>query len=408
MSKANILSNKEKSIHGYENQESLTGILSSLLEQGYISDFQQKFRIAHPTASNTAQFYAPFMIQFMDRSRWVIFSTTSMRTDRIKGQQWDAYNLKSLDTTVTKAILAYSPESDDVENFKRQDDKYTTGKEISAIDRIIDFDELVKEIKEEALVSLEDEVDITSSTPNAKVGKIWDKKGKSFERYVAEILQDRQFFAFWKKGKFPAENKDFMHFKKLLDAFDLDATNVIKIETTADKKEIGYLPSGGSPKTDVIADITLSDGKTLQITISCKRSKCDTVSIHQYTADTFADVLAPNNAKLRKLLNDFQYFGNVKDLPPETEKDLKNELNPLLRNLSMWVVGGFGAEVNNKSQFAKYIVSYQTTKDCFSVHKVEDYCNLISTKKGTFGTPFNWTYASKQRGKSIQLKAPVL
>ena len=74
----------------------------------------------------------------------------------------------------------------------------------------------------------------------------------------------------------------------------------------------------------------------------------------------------------------------------------------------MWVVGGFGAEVNSKSQFAKYIVSYQTTKDCFSVHKVEDYCSLISTKKGTFGTPFNWTYASKQRGKSIQLKAPVL
>lgn len=408
MSKANILSNKEKSIHGYENQESLTGVLSSLLEQGYISDFQQDFRIGHPTASNTAQFYAPFMIQFMDRSRWVIFSTTSMRTDRIKGQQWDAYNLKSLDTTVTKAILAYSPESNDVKKFKRQDDKYTNGWEISAIDRILDFNELVKKIKEEALATFKDEVDIPSNTPSAKVGKIWDKKGKGFERYVAKILQDRQFFAFWKKGNFPAKNKEFMHFKKLVDTFGLDATNVIKIETTADKKEIGYLPSGGSPKTDVIADITLSDGETLQITISCKRSKCDTVSIHQYTADTFADVLAPNNAKLRKLLNDFQYFGNVRDLPPETKNELKNELNPLLHNLSMWVVGGFGAEVKNKSQFAEYIVSYQTTKDCFSVHKVEDYCNSISTKKGTFGTPFNWTYASKQRGKSIQLKAPVL
>ena len=401
-------SNQEKSIHGQENQEELSKRLSCLLKNEDISDFQQNFRIGHPKVSNTAQFYAPFMIQFMNRTRWVIFSTTSMRTDRIKGQQWDAYNLKALDTSVTKAILAYSPSCKDAESFKERDNKYTTNDEISAIDRVLDFNELENEIKKEAKCTFEEEVGISTSH-GKKAGKLWDKKGKSFEKYVADILSSRQFFDFWKKGRKCSSNKEYLHFMELVNTFNLTPVDIREIKATSEKKEIGYLPSGGSPKTDVKVEVICSNGQNSCITISCKRSKLNTVSIHQYSADTFADVLDRDNVKLRKLLNDFQYFGNVKDLPPNVENDLKNELIPYLDKLSMWVVGGFCDDLDDSDQrLANYIVSYKTTNQKFSVHSVKDYCNLISKKTVMFGTPFNWTYASKQRGKSIQLKAPVI
>ena len=59
-------------------------------------------------------------------------------------------------------------------------------------------------------------------------------------------------------------------------------------------------------------------------------------------------------------------------------------------------------------QKVDYVVTLQTTTNTFSVHSLEDYYDLISSHSGMFGTPFHWTYASKQKGKSIQLKVPVV
>lgn len=43
-----------------------------------------------------------------------------------------------------------------------------------------------------------------------------------------------------------------------------------------------------------------------------------------------------------------------------------------------------------------------------TIHTLEDYCDILLRSKKTFGTPFSWTYPSKKRGKSIQLKAKLI
>ncbi|MFT6321217.1 MAG: hypothetical protein ACJAT4_002146 [Granulosicoccus sp.] len=40
---------------------------------------------------------------------------------------------------------------------------------------------------------------------------------------------------------------------------------------------------------------------------------------------------------------------------------------------------------------------------------MEEYISMLNrSKKGKFGVPFSWTYPSKQEGKRIQLKLPII
>ena len=62
-----------------------------------------------------------------------------MRTDRIKGQQWDAINLKQIDSQIKSVYLIYPDGVCDKEkaNFIQQNQKYINKEEYSAIDSII-------------------------------------------------------------------------------------------------------------------------------------------------------------------------------------------------------------------------------------------------------------------------------
>lgn len=405
-------------MHGAQNRDSFNEILIECLDKGYISDFQRNFRIGNPTAENQQQFYAPFMIQFPNRTRWVIFVTTSMRTDRIKGQQWDAHNLKELDSAISMAILAYPASDVNNVDFKRQDAKYQNNQEISAIDRIFNFEELRQAIQNEFYIQIGEEFDIQGKDANLQDsnqieqlldnGKIWDKDGKNFEVQIAQILSSKDNLIVWKNNQESATDNNSLFFCKMLDVFVGNKEIVESIDATAKKEYIGYLPSGGSPKTDVIATITFTDKSQKIITISCKRSKSKMVTVHQYNADVFTDVLDKDNDKLRNLLNMFQYTGNIRNLPDGIANELENELKKYIKPLALWVIGGIGGGGNPDTQWAKYIVSYQTTQNEFNVHPIEEYCDMICKKSVMFGTPFNWTYASKSKGKNIQLKAPVV
>ena len=108
-------SNAEKSRHGKSAQDSLSFILNRCKKLNYITDYAEEYRIGKEGYTNEKQFYAPFLIVFPDGTKWALYTTTSMRTDRIKGQQWDAVNLKEIDPQITKAYLVFPdgvPEKD--------------------------------------------------------------------------------------------------------------------------------------------------------------------------------------------------------------------------------------------------------------------------------------------------------
>ena len=128
-------SNADKSRHGRSAQDSLSFILNRCKELNYITDYVEEYRIGKEGYTNEKQFYAPFLIVFPDGTKWALYTTTSMRTDRIKGQQWDAVNLKETDSHITKAYLVFPDgvSEKDRNEFLRQNRKYLCKVEYSAI-----------------------------------------------------------------------------------------------------------------------------------------------------------------------------------------------------------------------------------------------------------------------------------
>ena len=391
-------SNSDKAKHGQSAQRSLENILSECADMDYISNIKSDYRIGKDGFSNSKQFYAPFAISFKDGTKWIIFTTTSMRTDRIKGQQWDALNLKEIDKDITKAYLVYPDGiNDDIKSeFVRQNKKYQENVEFSTIDAIVSQDTICNLIENYAL-------------KHKQSGQKKDIQGNNFETRIANILKNPTNLKKWLSNDALLEGMHFDIFKKILDIFALDKDSIKSIYATSDKKEIGKLPSGGNPKTDVLVIVTLKNKQEIFYTISCKRTSSDSVSVHQYNADSFSDVLDKNNSNLRKLLNEFQKYGNLRDFGIENGKLLSKELKPYLMKLTTWVLGGHGGSGTPK-QKANYILTYSNNTSISSIQKIEDYCQKLLTdvKEGHFGTPFSWTYPSKRKGKDIQLKCKIL
>lgn len=391
-------SNGDKSKHGKDMQYSLDKMLQMSREESYVSDYTTKYRIGKQGFSNTEQFYAPFVITFNDGTEWALYTTTSMRTDRIKGQQWDAINLKELNHNIKRVYVVYPDDVDDdiKRGFLSQNKKYLNREEFSAIDEIVSQDEIVNKIEEYA---------IKGKTP----GQIKDLQGNSFESRVATLLSyDKNLFK-WKSDDPTIEGMHYDLFRLIVSCFNLDAKQIKSILATSNKAEIGKLPSGGNPKTDVLVTVYYENGGKEYFTISCKRSSEKSVSVHQYNADAFANVLDRNNAKLRRLLTYFQYCGSIRDFGDENTDALTKELKPYTDRLIMWALSGHGGEGNSK-QNADYILTYDNNSSSSSMHRIEEYCRLLKLycTRGHFGTPFQWTYPSKRKGKDIQLKCTIL
>ncbi len=393
-------SNKDKSQHGQSGISGLRNLLELCLQRKYIKTLTPEFRIGKEGFTNANQFYAPFVIEFNDEtnSKWALFSSTSMRTDRIKGQQWDAFNLKTIDPTISNAYLVFPDSISEGErkNFINQNNKYRSREEFSALDGILSQQQLFNLIESHALGSM-------------TTGQIKDIQGNSFEEMVARTLQYKQNLEKWCCHTPTIEGMNYSLFEVIVNGFNLAPTDTQSIMATSDKAVIGKLPSGGSPKTDVFVGIDNMDGTHHSYTISCKRSSASWVSVHQYTADVFSDVLDENNDRLRRLLNLFQAAGSMGGMDPNDKIALEKELQPYIEPLCMWVLGGLGGPAESPRQYANFILTYDNTDNSARIHRVQDYCRiLMDNVDGNFGTPFHWTYPSKQRGNYIQLKCKIL
>ncbi len=393
------LSNSEKAKHGRSAHSGMEEILRRCVDLGYLVQVTKNYGIGKKGYKNEKQFYAPFLIVFKDESKWAIFTTTSMRTDRIKGQQWDALNLKELDPLITHVYLVYPDglAEKELSEFLRQNNKYVNQEEYSIIEQIVSQDEISNMIERYAI-------------KDKSFGQIKDIQGNSFESRVANILNFDQNIAKWKTNDNSLVGMHFEIFQNIVDCFGLDKDKTLKINATADKSVIGKLPSGGNPKTDVLVKVTDVSNTTRNYTISCKRTSEQSVSVHQYDADVFAEVLDKDNKKLSLLLETFQSCGNLRDFGEENTKELTSELAPHVKKLALWVLGGqFGAGIPD-IQIADYLLAYDNNLGSASIMRIEDYVNHLfeSNVSGHFGTPFSWTYPSKRKGKDIQLKCKII
>lgn len=390
--------NINRKTHGGKARNSLEELLDLCKNNGLISSYIKNYTIGRQGYSDK-QFSAPFLVIFHEDEKWSLFTTTSMRTDRIKGQQWDSHNLKEINNTICSSYLVFPDSVNDKtrKNFKRQGKKYSDKFEYSALDDIICLDELYNLIEASAFKGI-------------SKGKAKDLQGKILEKRIATILSFTDNLDKWNQKSPNAVGLSYDVFFKILTFFGLTPKTILRITATSEDKIIGYLPSGGLPKTDVLADIEFTDGTRKTYTISCKRTSGSSVSVHQYKADKFADVLDKKNMKLRELLNTFQINGNLKKFSQENKDALTEELNQYTKKLALWVFGGVGGEGDPNTHWAKYLLTYKNDSGEYSIHTIEEYYQILLNNniKGQFGTVFSWTYASGQKGKSIQLKSKIL
>lgn len=386
--------NKEKKKHGDSAKNAVQEILDQCIKNKYITSYESTYRLGR-VGYKDKQFYAPYAIHFSDKSTWIIFSTTSLK-DRIKEQQWDSYNLKEINSHISYSILTYpdSIDADELKKFKSKRLKIINAIEYSALDDIISHKELLSKIEAKALA---DETN----------GVRKNKEGKAFENYVAAVLRNVDNLKRWQDGDNQLTGLNFDLYCNILDCFGIEKGTVAAITTTTN---IPLLPSGGQPKTDVLINIIYKNLTAMYFTISCKRSSADFVSIHQYPADSFADVMNPEDEKLRFLLNDFQQAGSVSALGKEKTDALTQRIKLYEAELVAWALGGIGGLGNPKTQWARYIMTWKNENEDIHIYDLATYCEMLyeSDIKGQFGTPFQWTYASKSKGKSIQLKSKVL
>lgn len=392
-------SNQEKSQHGKNAQANLSTLLNSCKKNNYIENFKSNYRVGKDGYTNKTQFYAPFIISFANGENWILFSTTSMRTDRIKGQQWDAYNLKNINPLITKAFLVYSDDvsKKDIEEFERQNKKYLSKTEYSCIDEILSQDKLFNLIEKNATLSCNN-------------GQIKDIQGRNFETRIALCLSCADNLKKWKNSDKTITGIHFPIFESILNSLNLEKELIQNIDATTDKKIIGKLPSNGNPKTDVYVKITFSDSTTKTITISCKRSSSEKVSVHQYSANSFSEILDSTNQTLNKLLQSFQETPSLSAFGEKNIEDLTKELKPYNDKLAKWVLAGVGGYGDPDRHWATHILTYDNNSNSISFHSIDEYINLLNQNNitGNFGTYFSWTYPSKQRGKSIQLKCKII
>ena len=436
------LSNGEKKEHGDNARKDLESILILCQASEHIRNYMSNFRIGKSGYANDSQFLAPFLISFQNGERWILYTTTSMRSDRIKGQQWDAANIKSIVPSVTKAFLCYpdGSESRDVRGFNSLAERFKTNADFSAIDDIMSFRQLKsliinydgrqrhsigKQIETKTYIQKVAElntargkliqepsvcIEKNSEQTQTEIGRKLDAQGREFERMVADSMASSSNLRKWKNQTNTEIGLDYDIFTCIVNFLNLSPSEVVAFTGTAKKEDIGLLPSGGQPKTDVIITAYFSDNSFKNYTISCKRTGRKQVSVHQYSADKFSQVLNPDDDNLADLLSKFQEAGNLRDFGNDNVNKLDRALEPYRDKLFLWALGGIDGDGNPDTQWAEYLLVLDNESNELRMHSVYEYKDYLLKKgvHGMLGTPFQWTYASGQKGKSIQLKCAII
>ncbi len=143
-------SNQLKTINGSLNKRALKNILAELKDQNIIHICLKDYKDGYKEYQDSNQFFAPYLIEFKNGEAWLIFSSTSIRNDRMNNQQWNSYHLKRINPSIKKSYLVIP--DDIVENVKElkqaqaYNDKIFNHKMYSEIDAVLTHSQLETEI----------------------------------------------------------------------------------------------------------------------------------------------------------------------------------------------------------------------------------------------------------------------
>lgn len=391
--------NQQKNHHGHNAQITLDSMLQQLKYLGYLKDISTLDEWSRPNRQGY-KLYAPFIITLFNDERWALYSTTSYRSDRMKGNHWDSLLVKKY-RNIQHCYLIIADakhtetESEDVAKNANRDLQRSLGYEDS-------LDELDGAFTTSSLYNIIESIYMKSQAHGVREAAA----GLNFEERIVNILNDEENIQAW-HGEDLAIGLEYSVFGRLLTKWNCPH-DIKKIEATS---KIPLLPSRGNPKTDVLAIITYADGTEHHYTISCKNSTGNFVSAHQYNADAFIQALDVKDEKLKEYIRTFQRLGSKKkmaELDEALPAAFEAALQPYVTRLCEWVVSGQHGEYSTTDQIADYILAFDKENYTMEIFTASEYIQkMLAESHGQFGTPFQWTYASKSLGKNIQLKMPT-
>ena len=156
-------------------------------------------------------------------------------------------------------------------------------------------------------------------------------------------------------------------------------------------------------------DITFKNNTKSRITISCKRSSDKKVSVHEYSTESFSNVLNKNNKNLKLLLDNFQANPSLKGFIDENLKALTEELSPYSDKLPQWVLAGINVYGDNDRHWASHILTYDNNDSSISFHDIDTYIDLLkkSGNNGHFGETLGSAMLQLQNLEKVQTSPPM-
>ncbi|MFK8008728.1 MAG: MspI family type II restriction endonuclease [Saprospiraceae bacterium] len=407
--------NQLKSKAGVLLKDVISKKLNSLKASKIIKNYEKERNFKHKDFKYEKQFLANYIIETNDENYIIVRSSNSFRSDRAKIGFYDLEGIiKNSDLSgriIASIYLVPDTEinrSDFISIRERIKDKTY----YSPASHLITLSEFTKFLKEyQSNVLLEKEATESRNVKKER-GSFFGKRGNEFEKEIVKVLSDVENLRKLRSKELDKKSVFNIILSKLLVEKNLLIEDVIFISAT---NSVPLLKSGGHPKTDIVLRIMISSGQIIEETISIKNTNVTQVSCHDYKVKDFIRVLNCDKTRLAKYLQLFQKYPNYKGFEEKLPDGFSiYEFTEFLKNKKVifteWVLRGKHDKENLVSpnlQVSNFLLVSKKGEIFF--YSMEEYISILNaSKKGKFGVPFSWTYPSKQEGKRIQLKLPII
>lgn len=427
--KSDSESNRNKKQAGDKQQKLISDKISKLKKDGIILDFEEDVNFKHTNYEYKNQYQANFVIKTLDNKYIIVRSTNSFKSDRVKTGFFDLEGIQKhaefrKDIIASVYLVSDNQSPNDKKQFIAKQKLYKEKVYYSPGHLFFfhEFEDFLEEYKNSVCAKLE-EVEEDSETYNlaekniSEKGSYYGKRGNDYEKEIVDIINNPENLKNYISKSIDIKHPFNIIITKILSDLNIKESTIISISAT---NTVPLLKSGGNPKTDIIIGITTPTNSYYKtISVKFPNSKSSVITCHDYAAKDYIRVLNCEHDRLKDYLIEFQKNPSYKDFEKSIEKNNKLNLTDFITKLESirlkfmeWVLTGKHDE-ENLIEPEKQISEYLLIRKGSSLHffGMKEYMNLLLKEKGPalhYSVPFGWTYPSKQRGKRIQLKLPIL
>jgi hypothetical protein len=407
---------KSNSQSGVEFKNEIILMLGELQDRFVIKNFSTQINAPHKGYSYDKQYLSNFVIKTNSNSFITVCATNSFRSDRAKTSFYDIEGFKRnwhLGHRIIASVLVVSDDEVNSAYFRNFREKIKLGEAYCPASHLLsltEFSVFLEEFERSVDELIENESEQEVSEINK--GRQHALNGYDFENSVISTLNEPSLINYSLNND-PNDGSINM-LRQIMNASQISTSEIISIEAS---NAIPLLKSGGKAKTDVLISLCSKDGIRSILTVSLKNTSKDRVTCHDYPFSKFSEVLGCENTVYEEYFKKFQELKSYERFEQCFGKtgvaDFSNFLRLNFQKLAEWVLMGkhdIENIVDSELQISNYIMIRKNGKILFT--STSDYisqlASLSSSKSFAFGVPFYWTYPSKQGGKRIQLKIPIV